>query len=78
MRAERSLSKSDLCPGSIAGGGSDAAELWRGAELGSRKNTEIPKDFLLFELLPDLQVTMIQRRAKKTWRRGRNARNADQ
>jgi hypothetical protein len=78
MRPERSLSKFDLCPGSIAGGGGDAAEPRRGADLYPQKNTEIPKDFSLFELLPDLQVTMIRRRAKKTWRRGRNARNADQ
>ena len=77
MRAERSLSKSDLYPGSIAGGGGFAAARRRGADLDSRKNTEIPKEFPLFELLLDLQMTMIRRGAKKTWRRGWNARAAD-
>ncbi len=54
MRAERSLSKSNLCAGSIAGGGGDAAAQQHAADLDLRKNIEIPKEFPLFELLLDL------------------------
>lgn len=78
MRAERSLSKSDLCPESIAGGGGEAAELRPGADLDSRNSAKIPTNLSLFELLPDLQVSMIRRRTKTTWRQGQIAGDADQ
>ena len=78
MRAERSLSRSDLNPGSAEGEGGDAAEPRLLAALDMQKNSEIPEDFSRFELLQDLQMTMIRRSAKVTWRWGRDARNADQ